>query len=175
MPRPAPATSHPKSAATPEIALGLGVVAMGLLLMALIPVAVERPPALFGLESTALDSRIFPFGVAICMVLAGAAQASIGYRNAVRQEPSDDDADGAAESVSIKRILACLSIALTHAALLLPLGFVFSSALAVIALALLGGARAAIPIGLTAIGVPLAIYLVFTRLLQVHLPAFPGI
>ena len=74
---------------------------------------------------------------------------------------------------SYLRILVSLVVFVAYALLFEPLGFVFSSILVVGVLALYYGYRN-IPIFIIAvIGIPSAIYFIFTRLLKVSLPECP--
>lgn len=152
-----------------DFILSVFVVLFGIAVLVAVPYQVEQPPALFGMASQDLDPAVFPRGVAICMIAVGLLLGARTWRAARRRIPS-------AKAGGIPRFagtVSALGIALLYVLLLPPLGFILSSALAAIGLALLAGARNPLVIVLVAITVPSAIFQVFTGLLHVALPGFP--
>ncbi|WP_305988185.1 tripartite tricarboxylate transporter TctB family protein [Roseibium sp. MMSF_3544] len=137
------------------------------LMLALVPSQVDKPPALFGMDSEGLNPEFFPQVVTVLWLMASLWT----FVDAI-SHPSEQT------SVSIDlsallRVLVTLGAALAYTLLLVPLGFVASSAAVIIVLSLFLGARSPLKIGFTAIVVPSAVFFIFTRLLTVSLPPFP--
>lgn len=147
---------------------GVLAVGFGLFLLLIMPHEIEEPPRLFGQSTSALSPKLFPSIVAGLFVLIGAWLAIAGFglreRNGLRLLSRE----------AVTNIAVSLALMLVYALALEPLGFILSSALIALALALYYGARNPFAIALVTIGVPVAIYAVFTRLLHVFLPEMPG-
>lgn len=147
--------------------LAAGCVLFSIFLFAVIPSEVERPPVLFGQQSNGLDPAFFPHLVATCFLLAGLwylrASFSLNDVNGFRGLTADNYV-----SVGFTTLMFVI-----YASILLPLGFVLSSALVVAVLSIFYGARHWLTILLVALGVPAAVYVIFRRVLAVALPELP--
>ncbi len=147
--------------------LAAACVLFSIFLFAVIPSEVERPPVLFGVSSQGLDPAFFPYVVATCFLLVGLwylySSFSLNDTNGFRGLNRDNYI-----SITFTTVMFVV-----YAALLLPLGFVLSSALVVTVLAVFYGARHWLAIVLVAIGVPAVVYIVFRRVLTVALPELP--
>lgn len=147
--------------------LAAGCVLFSIFLFAVIPSEVERPPVLFGVSSQGLDPAFFPYVVATCFLVVGlwylytsfSLNDVNGFRGLTRHNYT---------SVAVTTVMFVV-----YAAILIPLGFVLSSALVVVVLAVFYGARNWPAVLLVAIGVPAVVYVVFRRLLTVALPELP--
>lgn len=142
-------------------------VAFALFLFLIMPDQIEEPPKLFGRSTSALSPRLFPSIVASLFLIIGAwlaiASFRLGERNGLRH----------LDRRAVTSVGTSVILLLVYALLLEPLGFVLSSALVALALALYYGGRNPFGIAAVAIGVPVAIFVVFTRLLHVFLPELP--
>ena len=144
-------------------------VLFGILLYLITPYQVEEPVIIFGQSLNALDPTLFPRILAVGFVLLGGwyAVVSLGLRE--RNGFRDLDRQ------------ACINVGVSIGAFALyavamePLGFVLSSVLLILGLSAFYGARNLFLIALVGIGVPITIYMIFTRLLQVFLPEFPDV
>jgi hypothetical protein len=147
--------------------LAAGCVLFSIFLFAVIPSEVERPPVLFGMASQGLDPTFFPDVVATLFLLVGLWYLYASFRLADRNDFRGLSRDNYT-SVAVTTVMFVV-----YAAILVPLGFVLSSALVVGALSVFYGARHWITIVLVSVGVPAVVYVVFRRLLTVALPELP--
>ncbi len=136
-------------------------------LFAVIPSEVERPPVLFGVPSAGLDPAFFPNVVATCFLLVGLWYVYTSFKL------KDVNGFRGLNRHNYTSIAFTTVMFVIYAAILVPLGFVLSSALVVAVLAIFYGARNWLAIVLVALGVPAVVYVVFRRLLTVSLPEFP--
>jgi hypothetical protein len=147
--------------------LAAACVLFSIFLFAVIPSEVERPPVLFGQASAGLDPAFFPHVVATCFLVVGLwyLRSSFrlndvnGFRGLTRHNYL---------SVGFTTLMFVV-----YAAILVPLGFILSSALIVAVLSIFYGARHWPAIVFVAIGVPGIVYIVFRRTLGVALPELP--
>ena len=156
-----------KSGANFNFWSALGFIAFSLFLLISIPYQIEKPRLILGRSLTGLDPALFPRITAGCMLLL-----SIAYLIQSRNMREANHFRGVALSGYANVAVTVLVLAI-YAVLLEPIGFVASSALTVAALTILYGNRNIILIGLTSLGIPLAIYYLCTRFLLVFLPEFP--
>lgn len=147
--------------------LAAGCVLFAIFLYAVIPSEVERPPVLFGVSSQGLDPAFFPYVVATCFLLVG-----LGYLYASFGLNDTNSFRGLTRH-NYSSVAFTTAMFVVYAAILVPLGFVLSSALVVAVLSVFYGARNWPAIVLVAIGVPAVVYVVFRRVLTVSLPEFP--
>lgn len=142
---------------------------MGVLIWLLIPYQVDEPPAFFGQIHAGMSPSLFPQFAALGFFIIGGL-----YLLASFEMDSENGfaALGWRDYAGIAFVLALMT---AYATLLQPLGFVISSGLTALAIALFYGSRNIIGIGIVAVVAPLLIYFMFTRLLSVSLPAFPWI
>ena len=147
---------------------GLTFTVAGIALFFITPYQVEKPVIVFGQSLNALDPTLFPRIVAVGVFGLGIwlffKSFSLTERNAFR----DLDRE------------ACLNVGVSvvaftlYALLMEPLGFIPSSILLVAGLSFFYGIRNIVLVAAVSIIVPVAIYFVFTRALQVFLPEFPA-
>lgn len=131
------------------------------------PYQVEEPAIVFGQSLNALDPMLFPRIVSVFLFGLGVwlffESTRIQERNGFR----DLDREAYA-NVGIS-----LGAFTLYALLMEPLGFILSSVLLVGGLSIFYGVRSLPLVATVSILIPVAIYFVFTRMLQVFLPAFP--
>jgi putative tricarboxylic transport membrane protein len=142
----------------------LAFIALGLVLFALVPYQVARPLMMFGQLASGLQPERFPQVVAAFLVGFG-----LWYlwqsRGALEPSGFASTAPG-----GVIRVLITLAALLLYALLLEPLGFVPSSFVIAFGLSMFLGQRN-IPLAVAVcLGIPVAIYLLFTRVLHVSLP-----
>jgi putative tricarboxylic transport membrane protein len=145
----------------------LGFIAFSLFLLISIPYQIEKPRLIMGRSLTGLDPALFPRVAAAGMLLL-----SIAYLSQSRKLKEENSFRGVALSGYVNVAVTILVLS-AYALLLEPIGFVASSALTVAVLTVLYGNRNIYLIGLSSLGIPLAIYYMCTRLLLVFLPEFP--
>lgn len=147
--------------------LAAGCVLFAIFLYAVIPSEVERPPVLFGVSSQGLDPAFFPYVVATCFLVVGLwyLYSSFGL--------NDTNGFRGLNRDNYTSIGFTTAVFVVYAVILIPLGFVLSSALVVAVLSVFYGARHWPTILVVALGVPAVVYVVFRRLLTVSLPEFP--
>jgi putative tricarboxylic transport membrane protein len=147
--------------------VALMAVAFALFLFWIIPSEVSRPPPLFGISISDLDPAIFPIIVASGLLLIGGLYfvASLGMpaRNGFTE----------LDLTAWLNLAVTIGLFILYGVLLIPLGFILSSAIILFALALFYGARHPIGLAITCLGIPTALYLIFTKFLLVSLPGLP--
>ncbi|MGI9384629.1 MAG: tripartite tricarboxylate transporter TctB family protein [Methyloligellaceae bacterium] len=150
---------------------GLVLLAFGVLGVAvLIPLGVDEPGKL---QFAALSPSYWPRIICIALALLGAGIVASILLKARSGEADDGDGDtevDAAEATPL-RALAAIVLLFVLYLVLEPLGFVLAGALALAAYMVLAGERRATIIGPVAVGVPLVLYLFFTKAAQVPIPA----
>jgi putative tricarboxylic transport membrane protein len=147
---------------------GVLCVAFALFLFLIMPDQIEEPPKLFGRSTSALSPKLFPSIVAGLLLVVGGWLAIASFR--LREQ---NDLRRLARG-ALTNITVTVGLLLTYALLLEPLGFILSSVLVSVALAFYYGGRNPLALALVTIGVPVAIFVVFSRLLHVFLPEWPG-
>lgn len=147
--------------------LAAACVLFSIFLFVVIPSEIERPPVLFGQSSPGLDPAFFPHLVATCFMLVGLWYLATSFR---LNDTNDFRGLTRDNYISVGFTVAMFIV---YAQILLPLGFVVSSALVVGVLSVFYGARNWPVVVLVAIGVPGIVYIVFRRVLTVALPQFP--
>lgn len=147
---------------------GVLCIAFAIFLFLIIPHEIEEPRKLFGQSTSALSPRLFPHIVAALFLIIGAwltiASFGLHERNGLL----------CLDRSAVMNLGVSLILLVAYSLLLEPLGFMLSSALIAVGLALYYGGRNPLAIAVVAIGVPIATFIVFTRLLHVFLPEFPG-
>lgn len=149
--------------------LAISTIMLGLAIWLLVPHQVDEPPSFFGQTNAGLDPKLFPQIAAAGFVIIG-----ILYLVASFRMPGENHFRGL-NSQTVVSLGIVLMIMIAYVALLRPLGFVISSGLVGLAVALLYGSRNIIGIFSVSIVAPVSIYLMFTRLLSVSLPPIPGV
>ncbi len=147
--------------------IAAAVILLGVVIWVLIPYQVDEPPAFLRQIHAGMSPSLFPRLAALGFVIIGVLylltsfdmNSENGFAELTRQDYAE--------------IALVLVLMTAYVTLLQPLGFVVSSALSAVAIALLYGSRNVIGIGIVALIAPLLIYFMFTRLLNVSLPAFP--
>lgn len=142
-------------------------IAFAIFLFVVTPYQVEEPAVVFGQSLNALDPTLFPRIVAVFLLGLGGwlffESFSLRERNGFR------DLDREAY-VNVGVSIGAFTV---YAILMEPIGFILSSVLLVFGLSIFYGVRNLLLAGAVSVVVPVAIYYVFTRMLQVFLPAFP--
>ena len=147
---------------------GLVFTAAAVFLFFVTPYQVEKPVIVFGQSLNALDPTLFPRIVAVGMFGLGIWLFFKSFNLNEHNRFRDLDWE------------ACINVGVSvvsftlYALLMEPLGFVLSSVLLVGGLSIFYGIRNIALIAGVSIVIPVAIYFVFTRALQVFLPAFPA-
>jgi putative tricarboxylic transport membrane protein len=142
----------------------LAFIALGIALFVLIPYQVAPPLMMFGQMASGLQPERFPQLVAAFLVGFGLWYL---WQSRGALEPSGFASIAPGGGI---RVLITLAALLLYALLLEPLGFVPSSFLVAFGLSLFLGQRNLL-LGITVcLCVPVAIYLLFTRILHVSLP-----
>ncbi len=146
---------------------GIVCVVFAIVLYIIIPYEVDEPPTLFGQSGSDLDPKLFPTIVAVLFLVVGVwyIVESLGLRekNDFKQLTLGN----------LKNIAISVVVILFYALALEPIGFIISSFVVTIVLTLYYGSRNIFGIVGVTIVVPVGIYYIFTRLLQVYLPAVP--
>lgn len=142
-------------------------IVFGIVLFFITPYQVEKPAIVFGQSLNALDPTLFPRIVAIFLLGLGGwlffESFSLRERNGFRDLNRE-------AYVNVGVSIGAFTV---YALLMEPIGFILSSILLVFGLSVFYGVRNLLLAGAVSILVPVAIFFVFTRLLQVFLPAFP--
>jgi putative tricarboxylic transport membrane protein len=147
-----------------DTACALAFIALGIVLLVLVPYQVARPLMMFGQMASGLQPERFPQLVAALLVAFGLWYL---WQSRGAGEPSGFAALAPAGAA---RVLVTLCALLLYAFLMEPLGFVPSSFVVAFGLSLLLGQRNILLGVVVCLGVPVAIYLLFTRVLYVSLP-----
>ena len=147
-----------------DTACALAFVALGVSLFLLIPSQVARPLMMFGQMASGLQPERFPQVVAAFLVVFG-----LWYLWQSRGSSGPSGFAGLAPAAA-GRVLITLGVLLLYALLLEPLGFVPASFVVAFGLSLFLGQRNVLLAIVVCLGVPVAIYLLFTRVLHVSLP-----
>lgn len=143
--------------------------------LAYLAMALQIP--LLPFTGTLEGPRVFPIVIGVMLALASLALLLKGLREA----PSDEDG-GPAEPVeeeddtlvqSPTRLGVIIALLFGYILLFVPLGYIISTVLFVLAITMYLDSRHWIRNLVYAIVFPLAVYFVFTELLQVTLPAGP--
>lgn len=150
-------------------ALALGTVALSLIIFALIPSQIERPPMLFGQSEGPLTPAFFPTLVATSLLVLGLLY--------LWQSPRLKEINGFREltRTAYWNVAVTMALLVLYSLILVPLGFLLASGIVMALLSLFLGARHWPSIALVAIGLPIAIYAVFRYGLSVGLPEFQGL
>ncbi len=150
---------------------GLVFLALGLLAVTvLIPLGVDEPGKV---AFAALSPSYWPRIVCLMLAVFGAgmvANVVLELRSGTGEEAEAETEQVTAERTPF-RALAALALLFVLYALLEPLGFVLTGVLALAAYMLLADERRPVMILSVAIGVPLALYLFFTKAASVPIPA----
>jgi putative tricarboxylic transport membrane protein len=150
-----------------QTVIATAAILFGIFLYLIIPYEVGQQRFAFGMPISDLDPALFPTLIAIAFLVVGAWYffASFGM-------PS---ANGLRElnSRAWLNISICILLSLAYAFLLVPLGFLVSSAAIIAITAVFYGGRNIVGLAIVSIGVPVFLYIIFTKYLLVGLPAFP--
>lgn len=142
----------------------LAFIALGIVLFVLVPYQVARPLMMFGQMASGLQPERFPQVVAAFLVGFG-----LWYLWQSRDAGEPSGLDSLAPGGAL-RVLLTLGALLLYALLMEPLGFVPSSFVVAFGLSLFLGQRNMLLGVIVCLGAPVAIYLLFTRVLHVSLP-----
>lgn len=133
----------------------------------LIPYQIEKPKLFMGRALDAMEPTVFP-RLSIIFLFAMSVWYLI-FSFYFTEENLFKELGGKA----YVKVLITLLIAFAFTQLFETLGFVFSGILVVSALTIFFGNRNIYVMGIVGVGVPVAVYFIFTRLLRVSLPEFP--
>jgi putative tricarboxylic transport membrane protein len=130
----------------------------------LIPYEIEKPRLLMGRSLSGLTPSLFPrlsiVGLFILSVCYLVFSPKMEEKNLFKE----------LQAKSLVRVLVTVAVFVIYALIFEPLGFILSSALMVFFLTLYYGNRNILIMLLVVVGAPLAIYFIFTHILQVSLP-----
>lgn len=154
---------------TAEAWLTLGLLVLGIGGLALMPVLVAEPKALFGRALSAIPPSLFPG-----LVLASMALLAAGHLFTIRKRLTSA-ASQSFEEGALGRVVLLFAVMFFYALAMDPLGFFLSSALALAAISWISGNRAVLQIAAVSVIGPIALYLVATRGLAVALPELSAI
>jgi putative tricarboxylic transport membrane protein len=133
----------------------------------IVPYQIQEPMLFMGRSLMGLKPTLFPRLATLALIGLNIWYLIISFKIDEKNGFKEISKDG------YFRVVATLTVFFAYALLFEPLGFVLSSVLVAGSLSTYFGNRS-IPVGLTvSLGVPVGIYLVFTRLLKVSLPEFP--
>lgn len=138
------------------------LLSMGIL--AAIPYQIEKPLVLIGMPQSGLDPALFPLISAGCLLLISIWYLLISFKLEEKNLLAEINREG------LVNIFITVAAFFLYAILMEALGFILSSTLLVGGLTLFYGTRNVLAILISSVVVPLVIYLLFTRLLLVHLP-----
>ncbi len=145
----------------------IGFIGFALFLFAVIPFQIETPLMILGQSANALDPTLFPRLVAAGLLILGLwylrQSFSLSEENHFRKLNRE----------GLINVVVTLIVLLLYALLMEPLGFVVSSTLMVGGLSVFYGVRNPALVVAVSLGVPVTVYLVFTRGLKVFLPEMP--
>ena len=144
-------------------------VGLGAIILLIIPSQIEKPLVIFGQSDNALNPNLFPSLVAIGFLLLGIW----GFVKSF----SIDEPNGLAnlDREAYLNVGVIIVALFSYALLMVPLGFIPSSALLAGGLSYFFGTRNLPMIILVCVGVPVSVYFIFTRGLKVFLPEIPWI
>jgi putative tricarboxylic transport membrane protein len=144
-------------------------VALGAIILLIIPSQIEKPLVIFGQSDNALNPTLFPSLVAMGFLLLGIW----GFVKSFSIDETNGLVNLDREAyINVGVIIMAL---FAYALLMEPLGFIPSSAILVGGLSYFFGIRNLPMIFLVGIGVPVSIYFIFTNGLKVFLPEIPWI
>jgi putative tricarboxylic transport membrane protein len=130
----------------------------------LIPYEIEKPRLLAGRSLSDLTPSFFPR-----LSIVGLFILSVCYL-VISPKMEEENLFKELKAKSLVRVLVTVAVFVVYALLFEPLGFILSSALMVCTLTLYYGNRNIFIMLLVVVGAPLAIYFIFTHILQVSLP-----
>jgi putative tricarboxylic transport membrane protein len=130
----------------------------------LIPYEIEKPRLLMGRSLSGLTPSLFPR-----LSIIGLFILSVCYL-VISPKMEEENLFKELKAKSLVRVLVTVAVFVVYALLFEPLGFILSSALMVCTLTLYYGNRNIFIMLLVVVGAPLAIYFIFTHILQVSLP-----
>lgn len=152
----------------PETLFALFCLCLGALGYVFLGSLVAPPKVLLGRSLTAIPPSLFPSIVLSLLFVLCAIQLVISFRAA----SASDEVD---RIVGWRRGAVFFGIMTVYALVMVHLGFIISSALAIAALSLYIGNRSIVQIVLVAVIAPILLYLAATRLLAVSLPELNAI
>lgn len=154
-----------------ETAIAGSLLALAVAFSLFMDMLVAKPKTLFGRSLNAIEPSSFPYLAMGLMVLLCGLFFFARYR---RADADDGDADaGPMSEANWLNIAAFFAILLVYALMFKPVGFLISTFIAMVFLSLLAGSRHYLQIVLFALLLPLAFYLLATRVLLVSLPEQP--
>lgn len=154
---------------TPETLTTLALLVASLLSLVFMNALIAAPRALFGRALSAIPPSMFPtITIGLLALLCATALVLIAKGTVAEQ-------DARLSRREWGRSALLFGILTFYALIMVPFGFLISSAVTVVLLSLMMEARNPIQIGLVALAGPVALYLGTTRLLAVSLPELVAI
>jgi putative tricarboxylic transport membrane protein len=132
-----------------------------------IPYQIQKPMLFMGRSLMGLKPTLFPQIATLALIFLNIWYLVISFRIKDKNLFTEVTRQG------YFRVIASLVVFCAYALLFEHLGFVLSSILVAGSLSTFYGNRDVLVGALVSVGVPVGIYLVFTRLLKVSLPEFP--
>lgn len=149
--------------------VALGTIVLGAGIWFMVPYHVDEPPVFFGMQNEGLSPKLFPQIAAVGFVVTGIFYFLTSFRI------DDENGFAALPPGAYFNMAVVLVLMILYIVFLRPVGFVVSSGLTALAIALFYGSRHIPALLIVSAGMPLLIYFMFTRLLGVSLPPFPWI
>ena len=144
--------------------VALGFFVLSLIFYFLIPYQIEKPKLLFGRSLMDMEVTLFPSIAAIGLCAMSALSFVLSIRN-----PEENPFKGLKLDY-FSRMAGFLVILYGFALIFEPLGYLISGMIITGALSFYLGNRSPIALILLSIGMPTAVYFIFTRLLLISLP-----
>ena len=144
--------------------VALGLFVLSLVFYLLIPYQIEKPKLLMGRSLMAMEVTLFPSIAAIGLCATSALSFLLSLRH-----PEENPFAGM-KLGEFGKMAGFLAILFLFATAFEPVGYVVSGVIVTGVLSRYLGNRNPIALALLALGVPVAVYLVFTRMLSTSLP-----
>ncbi len=156
-----------------EAAVAGSLLILAVVFAVFINLMVAKPKTLFGRSMSAIEPTSFPLiSMGMMIVLCGLFFYGIYRGSSSAGEATDESLTVQTNWLNIGTFFLVL---LLYALIFYPLGFITSSFIAMVLLSLIAGSRNIIQIIVFSLVLPLAFYLLATRVLLVSLPELSGL
>ncbi|MEX3009707.1 tripartite tricarboxylate transporter TctB family protein [Hoeflea sp. TYP-13] len=156
-----------------EVAVAGSLLVLAVTFAVFIDLMVAKPKTLFGRSLSAIEPTSFPLiSMGMMILLCGLFFYGVYRRSGSAEEAADESLTGQTNWLNIGAFFLVL---LLYALIFYPLGFITSSFIAMVLLSLVAGSRNIIQIVVFSFVLPLAFYLLATRVLLVSLPELSGL
>lgn len=154
---------------SPNALAGAAYLALGLILVfVLIPIGIDEPS---NVEFAVLAPSYWPRVICLALAALGSGMLVRLWLSARRGEGEGNQDASAFKGLLLWRVGVVIAGTFVLYALLEPLGFVLAGALALALLLLFAGERRPLHVALISIGVPVLLYLFFTKAASIPIPA----